>query len=255
MPSNTEILFALGLAERVVGVTDYCNYPPEAKQKESVGGFSTPNIEKLVALSPDLVLADSIHEKELIPRLEAAGITVCALSPETLDEVLEAITLVGRVTGQEKEAAKLVTEMRRRIKVVTDKTDSLPDTQKPRVFYVIWHDPLWTVGSGTFHDELIQKAGGSNIARSLSGYAEISVEAVIDANPEVIVAGVGHGTGEDEPLRFVLNESTLRNTDARQHNRVHPMDVDLADRAGPRIVDALELFAQLIHPELFEESQ
>jgi iron complex transport system substrate-binding protein len=254
-PSNTEILFALGLADRVVGVTDYCNYPPEAKQKPSVGGFSTPNMEKIVALSPDLVLATSIHQKQVIPSLEQQGITVFAVAPKTLDEVLEAITLVGKITGEEKEAAKLVAGMRTRIKAVTDKTDSLSQEQKPKVFYITWHDPLMTAGSGTLHDELIRKAGGLNIAENLTGYADISLEAVIEANPQVMVAGVGMGTGADAPFQFALTEVRLRNTDARLHNQVYAIDVDLVGRAGPRIVDALEQLASFIHPELFKEAK
>jgi iron complex transport system substrate-binding protein len=254
-PSNTEILFALGLAERVVAVTSYDNYPPEAKQKPSIGGFSTPNIEKVVALSPDLVLATSIHQKQVIPNLEQRGITVFALAPKTLDEVLEAITLVGKITGEEKAASKLVAEMRTKIKAVTDKTSSLSEAQKPRVFYITWHDPLMTAGAGTLEDELIQKAGGTNVARDLTGYAGITLEAVIEANPEVMVAGVGMGTGADTPLQFALTEPRLRNTNARLHNRVYAIDTDLTGRAGPRIVDALEQFAQHIHPELFKESK
>ena len=254
-PSNTEILFALGLADKVVAVTDYCNYPPEAKEKASIGGFSTPNIEKVVALSPDLVVATSIHQKQVIPNLEQRGITVFALAPKTLDEVLEAITLVGEITGKEKEASNLVREMRERITAVTDKTSSLTEAQKPRVFYITWHDPLKTAGAGTLHDELIQKAGGTNIARNLTGYSGITLEAVIDANPEVMIAGVGMGTGADAPLQFAVTEPRLRNTDARQHNRVYAIDVDLVGRPGPRIVAALEQFAQYIHPELFKEAK
>jgi iron complex transport system substrate-binding protein len=254
-PSNTEILFALGLVERVVAVTDYDNYPPEAKQKPTIGGFSTPNIEKVVALSPDLVLATSIHQKQVIPNLEQRGITVFALAPKTLDEVLEAITLVGKITGEEKAASKLVAEMRTKIRAVTDKTSNLPEAQKPRVFYITWHDPLMTAGAGTLQDELIQKAGGTNVAQNLAGYAGISLEAIVEANPEVMIAGVGMGTGADAPLQFAMTEPRLRNTDARLHNRVYAIDTDLTGRAGPRIVDALEQFAQYIHPELFKESK
>ena len=209
----------------------------------------------MVALSPDLVLATSIHQKQVILNLEQRGITVFALAPKTLDEVLEAITLVGKITGEEKGASKLVAEMRTKIKTVTDKTSSLSEAQKPRVFYITWHDPLMTAGAGTLHDELIQKAGGTNVALDLNGYAGITLEAVIEANPEVIVAGVGMGTGADASLQFALTEPRLRNTDARLHNRVYPIDTDLTGRAGPRIVNALEQFAQYIHPELFKESK
>ena len=250
-PSNTEVLFALGLGDKVVGVSDYCNYPPEAKEKASIGGFSTPNIEKLVSLSPDLILATSIHEKRIIPALEEKGIAVFALNPKTLDEVLESITLVGGITGEDEEASRLVAGMRDRIKVVTDRTEGLSQEQKTRSFYVVWHEPLMTSGSGTLQDELIAKAGGINIAQDLVGYAGISLEAVIQANPEVIIAGAGHGSGEDLTFQFIQKETRLREVAARINNRVYAIDADLASRGGPRIVDALEQFAELIHPELF----
>ena len=250
-PSNTEILFALGLGDKVVGVSDYCNYPSEVQEKPSIGGFSTPNIEEVVALSPDLILATSIHEKRIIPQLEEKGMTVFALTPKTLDEVLEAITLAGEITGKEDRASGLVAQMRNRIKAVTDKTDSLSQEQRLRVFYLTWHDPLMTCGAGTHHDELIRLAGGTNIARELTGYADISLEAVIQANPEVIIAGVGMGSGKDLSFQYVRTESRLRNVDARINHRVYSINIDLVGRPGPRIIDALEKFAQFIHPELF----
>lgn len=251
-PGNTEILYALGLEDKVVGVTDYCNYPPEAKQKPGIGGFSTPDLEKLVALSPDLVLATSMHQKTVIPRLEEMGIPVVTLDPKTFDEILESISLVGRVTGKEKEAYGVVAGMRTKIKSVTDKTENLLETQKPRVLYLTWYDPLMAAGLRTIQDELIQKAGGVNVAHSLIGQASISLEAVVTANPEVIIAGVGMGTGGDAPLQFARTEPRLTNTDAVRHNRVYAIDVDLAGRSGPRITDALEQFAEFIHPELFK---
>jgi len=251
-PSNTKVLFALGLADKVVGVTDYCNYPPEALEKPSIGGFSTPNIEEVIALSPDLILATSIHEKRIIPQLEGRGMTVFALNPKTLDEVLESIILVGEITGQDEEASQLVAEMRNRVKAVTDKTDNLAEAQRPRVFYVTWHDPLMTAGSGTLHDELIVKAGGINVARDLIDYADISLEAVIQANPEVIIAGVGMGSGEDLPFEFAKTEPRLGNVDARINHRVYSLSIGLFHPA-PGIVDALEKLAEFIHPELFKK--
>ena len=252
-PSNTEILFSLGLADKIVAVTDYCDYPPEAKEKPSIGGFSTPNIEELVALSPDLILATSIHEKRIIPQLEGKGMTVFALNPKTLDEVLEAINLVGEITGEEEKASGLVAEMENRIKAVTDKADGLPENERPRVFYIVWHDPLMAAGSETLQDDLIEKAGGINIARDFSGYADISLEAFIAANPEVMIAGGGHGSGEDLTFQFAKTELRLKNTDARQNNRVYMIDGNLTSRPGLRIVDGLEKFAEFIHPELFKE--
>jgi iron complex transport system substrate-binding protein len=249
-PSNTEILFALGLGDRIVGVTDYCNYPPEAKTKPSIGGYNTPNIEQVIAMNPDLVLATEVHQTNLIPQLESRGLTVIGLSPKNISEVLDAITLVGKATGQEKEAASLVTDMQKRIKAVTDKTSKLSESQKPRVFYIFWQDPIWTAGAGSFEDELIQMAGGVNIAHDLNGYVDISLETVIMANPEVMIAGIGMGTGEDLPLQFVQTESRLQDVDARQNERIYGTNMDVVGRPGPRVVDALEEFLKLIHPEL-----
>jgi iron complex transport system substrate-binding protein len=250
-PSNTEILFALGLGDRVVGVTDYCNYPPEAKTIPSVGDYMAPNIEEIIAREPDLVLATNEHE-EAIAQLESQGIAVVGLDPKNINDVLATITLVGKLTGQEEEAISLVNEMQERIKAVTDKTDTLSEAQRPRVFYIIWHDPIWTTGAETFEDELIQMSGGINIAHDLNGYVDMSLENLIAANPQVIIAGVGMGTGESLPLQFVQTESRLEDIDARQHDRIYSVDMDVVSRPGPRIVDALEEFFKLIHPDLSE---
>ena len=252
-PSNTEIIYALGLEDKLAGVTEFCDYPKAAKDKPKVGGFSTVDIEKVVESEPDLILAANIHEDEVIPRLEGLGLTVLALNPKTLDEVLETITLVGKCTGEREGAAQLVAKMENQIKAITDRTDGLTESERPRVFYITWHDPLRTAGSETRHDELIVKAGGTNIARELTGYPAISLETVIQANPEVMITGVGMGTGEDLPFQFVQTEPRLSYTDACRNNRVYKIDVDLCGRPGPRIVEALEKFAEFIHPELFQE--
>lgn len=251
-PSNTEILYALGLADRVVGVTDFDNYPPEVKEKESIGGFSTPNLEKVVALAPDLVVAASIHEKQVIPQLEQKGITVLALVPKTLDDIMAAITMAGKATGTEAKASEVVTGMQRRIKAVTDKTGKIEQANRPKVMYVVWHDPLKASAQETFHDELIKKAGGVNVFGNLTGYPSVSLEAVIEGNPAVILAGIGMGQGQDAPLQFALNDERLRGVDARKNGRVFGVNSDTAGRAGPRIVDVLEEFARLIQPELFK---
>ena len=251
-PSNTEILFALGLGDRVVGVTEFCDYPEAAKAKPKIGGFTTVDMESVVALEPDLILAGNIHQDETIPKLESLGLTVFALAPQTVDGVLENITLVGEITGSSQEAAQLVASLEARIKAITDQTDSLSESQRPGVFYILWHDPLMTVGSEARIHELIVKAGGINIAQDLTGdYPTISLEAVILANPQVIIAGSGHGTGEDSTFQFAKTEPILEDTDARRHGRVYEIDADLPSRPGPRIVDALEELARLIHPEIF----
>jgi len=251
-PSNTEVLFALGLSDKVVGVTEYCNYPEAAKAKPKIGGYSTVDLERTIAIEPDLILATNIHKDEIIPVLERLGLTVLTLDPKTLDEVLEAITLTGKCTGKQEAASQLVAEMRNRIRAVTDKTDNLSEAQRPRVFYVMWHEPLRTVSSHTRIHELIGLAGGVNIAQDVGeGYPTISLEAVIQANPQVIIAGSGMGEGDDLPFQFANTESRLKDTDARINNRLYEIYTDLVGRPGPRFVEALEQLAEMIHPELF----
>jgi len=254
-PSNTEILFALGLGDKVVGDTEYCNYPEAAKTKPKVGGFSTVDIEKVVSLRPDLVLATKIHSKTVIPALENLGIAVVALAPHSLNEILDSIALAGKITGQDKEAGEVVNDMNTRIKEITDKTQKLPPGHRPRVFYVTWHDPLWTAGPGTISNDVINLAGGQNIASDINGDKTIDLETVINRNPEVIIVSVGMGTGEDLPWQYIKSESRLKNTQALLNGRVYKIDGDLIDRPGPRIVEALEQMAQFIHPELFGQNK
>jgi len=252
-PSNTEILFALGLGDRVVGVTDFDDYPPEAKSKPSVGGYVDPNMEKLVSLQPDLILGTEAQSDATYKQIRDKGMTIVGISPKTLDETLASITLIGQITGAEKQAKTLTDSMQKRIKAVTDKTAKLSADQRPRVFYVVWNDPLMTAGQGTFIDELITKAGGVNIFGSQPSYPTISLENVIAANPQVIIAGSGMGEGEALPYQFAANETRLKDTDARINNRVFGVDTDITGRPGPRIVDALEQFLADIHPELRDQ--
>ena len=250
-PSNTEILYALGLGDRVVGRTDYDNYPPEVTEKPSIGGFSTTNIEQVVGLDPDLVLAADYHKDDIVPALEERGITVLCLAPQNLQQVLDAINLTGKVTGVEKTAADLTASMQKRIDAVTAKTGDLTADQKPRTMYIVWPDPIM-VGSGTtLQGELIDKAGGANIAQDLEGYATVNLETILADNPQVMIASTGMGEGADAGYTFLLNDDRLAETDARMNGQVYSVDQDLVSRAGPRIVEALEIFAEEIHPELF----
>lgn len=253
-PSNTEILFALGLGEKVVGVTEYCNYPPEALDKEKVGGYSTPDIEKVIALQPDLIFADDIHKEEIIPALEERGLTVFALMPGNLDGVLADIQMVGKITGKEQEASELVAQMESRIEAITEKTEQLEPQERPRVFYIVWHDPLRTSGSETFIHELIEKAGGVNVFQDVTEHKAVDIESVIYRNPAIVIACTGHGEAEDEPFKWAESEPMLSVTEARKNNRIYQIDADIVSRTGPRIVQALEEFAQFIHPEIFGTS-
>jgi len=247
-PSNTEILFALGLGEKVVGVTDFCDYPTEALDKEKVGGYDTPDIEKIVALDPDLILVAHGTPMEIINTMVGLGLTVFGVKSTDLDDVLNDIRTVGNITGQEAEANALTSEMEGRIEAVTDETSELDE--RPRVFYVVWHDPLWTAGSETFIHELIEKGGGVNICGNLTGYPTISIEEVVARNPEVIITSIWPGVYE-----WAMNETALNDTEARQNDRVFTRDDNLVQRPGPRLVEGLEWFAHFVHPEIFGEPE
>ncbi|MFH0942314.1 MAG: cobalamin-binding protein [Chloroflexota bacterium] len=250
-PSNTEIVYALGLQDRLVAGTTYDDYPEEARSKPKIGGYYPVDIEKVVALAPDLVLATDIH-KETVTRLSQLGITTITLAPKNLDEVMAAITLVGRVAGAEDRAERLVAEMRARVKAVTDRTDALAASQRPVVLYLLWHDPMMTVGPKVIISELITKAGGSNIASDLAGdYPKMNLEAVIIANPGVIIADDGHGDAAALSFNFARSEPRLGAVAARLNGRVYPIDSDLVTIPGPRIVAGLEEMARIIHPEIF----
>jgi len=246
-PSNTEILFALGLGDKVVGVTEYCNYPLAAQEKEKVGGFSTVSIERVVALEPDLILAVGIHES-IVGDLERLGLTVVVLDSKNVDDILENIILVGKVTGQVGVAEELTASMEHRINAITSKVENAEGTE---VFYVTWHDPLRTVGPGTNIHELIQLAGGSNIAGDARvDYPIYSLETLIERDPDVIIISSKHGAGGPT----VENIGTLlqdRGISAVRNRRIYEIDADLVVRDGPRVVDGMEEMAKCIHPELF----
>ncbi len=249
-PSNTEILFALGLGDRIVGVTEYCNYPEEAKSKPKIGGYSDPNIEALVAAKPDLILGTEAQSEAVYAQIESKGLPIIGIYPRSINDILSSITMIGKITGKEKEAAKLTESMEKRIHSVIDKTNDLSADMKLRTFYIVWNDPLMSAGKGTFINELIEKAGGTNIFANLEYYPVVSLEDVLMANPQVIIAGSGMGEGADLPLQFALMEDRLEETDARKNERVYSVNTDIVGRPGPRIVDALEDFLAAIHPEL-----
>jgi len=249
-PANTEILFALGLGAKVVGITNVCNYPSQTKEKEKIGDYDNPNLEKIIELKPDLILASHGNPTELIDQLDELNYAVVGLNPKNIDDVISSIIMVGTITGNDEEATRLTEEIEERIEAVLSETSSLVENDRPRVLYVVWYEPLWTAGSGTFIDELIQKAGGINIAGDIAGWPQISLEIVIEKNPQVIIVGCS----EDQPelIQAVKNESVLYQTDAFKNNQIYTIDTDIVSRTGPRIVDALEEMAKIIHSEIFE---
>jgi len=247
-PGNTEILFALGLGEKVVGVTNYCDYPEEAKEKPKVGGFSTISIEKIVSLEPDLVLATGGVQRQIVDRLESIGIKTLVVSPETVEEIIKDIELIGRIANKNDEAEVLVENLRSRIEDVSTKIQQT--TSRPKVYYEIWHNPLMSIGEGTWIDELIGLAGGRNIfSGSSDPYPMVNSELIIQRDPEIIIIKRGYMGGAAK--EDILARPGWQEISAVRDGRIYEIDEDILIRPGPRIVDGLEILAIAIHPQLF----
>ena len=253
-PSNTEILFDLGLGDKVVGDTLYCDFPAAALGKAKVGGYSDIDIEMVISLAPDLILAEDIHKAEVIPALERLGFKVYALVPHDLDEIMGTVSTIGRLTGTSDKAKSIVADMQKRIKAITDKTANLPDSRKPRVLYVIWQEPLMSSGSDTPIYEMITKAGGYSIVQNQEGFPTLSLESVIAADPQVVICNVDFSfEGGDAPLVFMQTEPRLKTISALASGKVYGINASLTNRPVPRIIDGFEWMAAMIHPELFPQ--
>lgn len=252
-PSNTEVVFAVGAGDKLIGRTDYCNFPPQAASVESVGGFWDPDKEKLVVLDPDVVLATGAHDDSGDTAwLEEKGLTVVTLNPETLADIMDDILTVGKLTGKEDEANALVMDMQSKVDFVSLRTAGLSADEKPRVLHVTWHDPLWTVGADTFVNEVIDICGGVNIFADLSGDAQANMDTAVIRNPEVITVVTGHGSAMNTTYEAITaGDSVFKTTDAYVNDRIRQVNTYLTSRGGPRIIEALEMYARWIHPEIF----
>jgi len=251
-PSNTEILFALGLGDKVVGVTDFCDYPEKAKAIDKVGGMEH-SLEKIVALNPNLVVAigGSPAQVEKATEMEKLGLAVLVLQPGDIEGIIANIELMGKATGAEKEASQLAAEMRKRFDDITTKTKGAES--RPSVFFELdATDPSkpYTPGAGSFIDTLISLAGGSNIAASAKmQWAQLSTEEIIAQDPEVIVLGDAQYGMTAEMVKERPGWSVIT---AVKNGAICSIDDILISRPGPRIIDGLEDLATIIHPELFE---
>jgi len=246
-PAHTETLYALGLADRVVGVDEYSNYPADAQSKPKVGAYAQISVEKVVALGPDLVLADTIH-KQVVPELERQGIAVVVLMPGNIEAVLKEIETVGQITGQQKEADALVSQMRKRIAAVEDKLKGT--TEKPRVFYEI-DETLFTAGPGSFIDDVLTRAGGANVAADAgTPWPQLTLEALVAKDPQVVLLADKESGQTPEVVKARPGWAGIS---AVKEGRVVNINPDLCSRPGPRVVDGLEEIARALHPELFPQ--
>lgn len=259
-PSVTEILFALGVGDKVVGVTEACNYPPEAKEIEKIReAFGDYNVEKIVELDPDLVVMDRYLDLGASPgswlsKLEEVGLVVVVVYPKTLEDVFSNIELVGQATWAQENATNLVSTLEQRVQAVMDKVENVSEDEKPRVFSSGWYDGVtdpWTAGKGTFADDIIRIAGGNNVAGIKSGFVQMSLEALVWSDPEIIIV-VEDYTWPTPTYDSLMRDDRLQDMTAMRNSEVYEIDADLLSRAGPRLVDGLEETAKVLYPELFQ---
>lgn len=246
-PSNTEIVYALGVEDRLVGVDSYSNYPPQVSEQPRVGDYVAPNLEALVAAEPDLILASEVHVPTLVPELETLGLTTIVIEPANLEEVYTGIELIGQVTDEGAAAQDLVCGMQARVTAVSKAVASAP---RPSVFFELSPD-LYTAGPGSFVDDVLQRAGGENVAAGAGElWPQLSAEAVVSANPEVILLA-DHGAGVT--AEQVAERPGWQTVSAVEQGRIVEVDPDLIARPGPRVVDGLEAVAKALHPDRFPE--
>jgi len=238
-PSNTEILFALGLGSRIIGVTSRCDYPPQALLvKNKVGDLNT-SVEKVASLKPDLVVGHSLLNKNANAALERLHVPVFAGDPRTLDEVMGFILKLGEITGTEKKAHAIVVNMKKSIASVRQRAAAAQTC--PRVVFAVDISPLWVCGKGTFMDQLCQAAGAINVGNRSSGFYQASTEAVIARNPEYIL--VTH----PNPMYYYRSQ-TWRIVAAVKNKKVIQIDPNMYTRTGPRLSQALVNLFDILHP-------
>lgn len=246
-PSITEILYDLGMGERVVGVTKYSYYPAEAATKPKVGSYVDLNVEMIVSLSPDLVISTADgNQPGVVETLAKAGIPVFVVYPRNLRQVIQTIVDIGEVCGVADKARALAGELSARVDSIAAKTAQL---DRPLVFLQVNPKPIMTVNGTTFSSDLIRLAGGRNMAAEEPiSYPRISIEEVIRRKPEVIIVSSMERGGEFEEIKRQWLKLDI--IPAARNDRVHLVDSDLIDRPSPRVVDGLEILARHIHPDV-----
>lgn len=248
-PSVTEMLFAVGLEEKIVGVSTYCNYPPGALKKEKIGGYITPSLEKIISLKPDLVIGTADGELQpFVNKMAGLGIPVYIINPRSMSGTMVSIGNIGGITFSQNAAKGLVNSMQEKVQAVKEKIKGRP---RLRVLHVMAYDPLISSGKGTFVDDLIRMAGGVNIAETAKGgHPRLSMEEVIAQDPQVIILS---SMKSRDPLTEQKEWwARWKEISAVRTRMIHVIDADLIHRPSPRIVEGLEEMAKAIHPQAFK---
>lgn len=249
-PSNTEILFALGVGDQIVGATDFDTYPEAALEIERVSDSVTFNAERILDLDPDVVFAYTIGEKEAISSLEEAGIPVFVIASATsFDDVYGDIEQIAEVMNVKEKGKEIVEEIQSKIEKVEDTLSDL-DEQKRMYFEISPAPELFTTGKNTFQQEIFNHAKVTNVFEDEEGWVQISEEDILNIQPDVIVTTVSH---TDDPIGEIKSRAGWNELTAVQEDNILQLDNDLMSRPGPRIGEAVEELAKAVYPETFEQ--
>lgn len=247
-PSTVEILYKLGLGDKIVGVTDYCDYPSEALEKPKVGSFNGLNMEKIIEAKPDIVLAGAGISKQEFQRLTDLKLNVIVTEARELSQIPETIMMVGEATGTSEKAKAMADDITGKIDEIKSKVEK---ANKVKAYFVLsfGKEGNWTAGKGTFLSDLISAAGGENVSDDVDGWKEYSIEKLVEKNPDVILLSGMISNGTNKALD---NENGYKDLEAVKSGKVFILEDNLVQRPGPRIVEGLELIAKALHPEIFK---
>jgi len=250
-PSITETLFALGLGDRVVGVTRYCNYPPEVLEKIGkgeiavIGGYTDPSLEKILELEPDLVIGHNLLKPEFVEKIEDAGIPIVVVkTAESIRGVYDDIRLIGRACWADDAASKLVEKLRSEIAFWESKVENV---EKVDVAEIAWVNPLWVAGNGTYIHDIIEHAGGRNVFADKSWWASVSDEELVARDPDYIIVPYRHGQ------ELIYDGIMKMREEGLIHGEIIPIDPDIISRPGPRVALLFEMVVKALHPEVWSK--
>ena len=250
-PNLTETVFALGAGDRLVGDTDYCDYPPEANEKPRVGGPVNPSLEEIVSLTPDLVLATkAINRRETVEALARLGLPVYVTDPTSVDGMIASTERLGDVLHAEKTAAPLIASLRARLAELDRR---LADAQPRRVLFVVWTEPLISVGRNTFIADALRRAGARSVVETSEDWPHVSLEEIVHVQPEFLIFADAHPDQMRQEIAKLREQPGWRDLDALRQDKIAIVS-DAINRPAPRMLDAIEQMARALHPGAFPAS-
>ena len=243
-PNLTEIIFALKQENHLAGDTDFCDYPSAAAQKPHIGGPVNPSMEEIVKLRPDVILATSINRRETVAALDRLGLSVYVTDPHSVNEMIASVESIGSLLGAEKTAAELAGNLRARLAEVDRR---LAPTSVSRVLFIVWRNPLISIGRSTFIADALRRAGARSVIEAETEWPRVSLEEIIRLQPEVIVFAAAHAGDTQRDIDALRSQPGWRGVDALRTGSIVSVS-DAINRPAPRMVDAVEQLARLLHP-------